>query len=153
MHRHSKYYWLIFAGLFGGLAEVIWVGLYTGFSHLTLSAVGYTVAATVFPNGGALLLSPLSGLIIHLLLSVLLALGFGYIIWPLIEKFFQQRQVTMIASLVTLALVWKINFFLLLPLWNAHFVNLLPLAVSLISKLLFGLTMGTVLSWYKKQNS
>ena len=41
--------------------------------------------------------------------------------------------------------VWAVNFYILLPAWNPGFVALLPLSVTLISKLLFGLAMGIVI--------
>ena len=44
-----------------------------------------------------------------------------------------------------LALVWTLNFFIILPWLNPAFVTLMPYSVSLASKLLFGVTMGIVL--------
>jgi hypothetical protein len=151
MRKHTKLNWLILAGLAGGLAEVIWIGLYSSVSDITLPAMGKAIAATVFSGGSELLLSPVSGLIVHMLLSVLLALGFGYILLPLIEKRFHHRQIPFITSVVMLIAVWKINFFLLLPVWNPGFIGLLPLGITLVSKVLFGLTMGLILSQYRQK--
>ena len=44
-----------------------------------------------------------------------------------------------------LALVWAVNFFIILPWLNPAFVTLMPYSVSLASKLLFGVTLGVVL--------
>jgi len=151
MRNFTNLHWFILAGLFGGLAEVIWIGLYVSVSDITLSAIGSAIAGTVFAGGSELLLAPLSGLMIHMLLSVLLALGFGYLIWPWIERVFHHRQAAMIMSIVTLVLVWKVNFFFLLPAWNPEFVGLLPLGVSLVSKSLFGITMGAVLTYRRQE--
>jgi hypothetical protein len=49
-------------------------------------------------------------------------------------------------SLVTLALatVWAVNFLVVLPYLNPGFVDLLPYSVTLVSKLLFGVSAATV---------
>jgi hypothetical protein len=49
-------------------------------------------------------------------------------------------------SLVTLALatVWAVNFLVALPYLNPGFVNLLPYSVTLVSKLLFGVSAAMV---------
>lgn len=149
MNTDSKYFWLIIAGLLGGLAEVVWISIYTFTTNAQLSEIGYGITATIYPAGADFMLAPVFGLIIHMALSILLALGFGTLLWPLIESRFQYKNITLIASVVTLAVVWKVNFFLLLPIWNPEFVSLLPLPVTLASKILFGLSMGAVLTIYQ----
>ena len=52
-----------------------------------------------------------------------------------------------LAALAALAAVWAFNFLLLLPLINPAFVSLLPHPVTLVSKLLFGVAMASVLVW------
>jgi hypothetical protein len=42
------------------------------------------------------------------------------------------------------AAIWAINFFVILPVVNAEFVTLMPYAVTLASKLGFGVAMGWV---------
>ncbi len=147
MNTHAKYYCLFVAGFIGGLAEVVWIGLYSFTVNMPMSDVGRAIAATVYPASAELYLAPVLGLVIHMVLSVLLAFGFGSLIWPMVERMFHNKTTTMVASIATLAIVWKINFFLLLPVWNPEFVSILPLTVTFASKILFGLAMGSVLTY------
>ncbi|MCK4705803.1 MAG: hypothetical protein KAT90_10000 [Gammaproteobacteria bacterium] len=153
MIKYSKYYWLFMAGFLGGLAEVIWVGLYSLTTNVQISDIGSAITATLYPPGIEFYLAPVLGLIIHMALSVLLAFGFGSLLWPMVERKFHYKAAAMVASIVTLSIVWKVNFFLLLPMWNPDFIGLLPLSVTLTSKLLFGLTMGSVLTIYQHRLS
>jgi len=150
MNNLSKYNWLLIAGIAGGIAEVIWVGLYTLTVDIQLSEIGRLITTTFYPNSTELYLAPVIGLAIHLMLSILLAFGFGYTLLPVIERIFNTRLTSLVASIVTLAMVWKFNFFFLLPIWNPEFVSLLPMTVTLISKTLFGVSMGMVLMVYRK---
>jgi len=151
MTKNSKYYWILAAGLIGGLAEVIWITLYSFSVNAQLSSIGTAVAATIYAPSANYALAPFLGLAIHMTLSVFLAFGFALLAWPLIEKYFQFKAAALVASVATLTAVWKINFFLVLPLWNPEFVNLMPMSVTLISKVLFGLSMGIVFTIYQKQ--
>lgn len=153
MNIHSKYFWLLMAGLLGGLAEVVWVGFYSLSIGTQLSEIGRGIAATVYPASSGLYIAPALGLLIHMVLSVLLAFGFGALLWPLVERTFHNKAAALIASVATLAVVWKVNFFVLLPIWNPEFVSLLPLTVTLASKILFGLAMGAVLTIYQRKLS
>jgi hypothetical protein len=47
--------------------------------------------------------------------------------------------------ILALAAVWAVNFLIVLPYINPEFVRLLPYSVTLLSKLLFGLSAATVL--------
>jgi hypothetical protein len=47
--------------------------------------------------------------------------------------------------LASLALVWAINFFVVLPIVNPGFAHLLPYAVTLASKLAFGVAAAAAL--------
>lgn len=149
-NTHEKFLWFLVAGLLGGLAEVLWVSLYTFSTHAHLTDIGRGITATVYPAAAELALAPFLGLAVHMGLSILLALGFGTLLWPMIERHCNRHKTAIIvASMVALAVTWKVNFFLLLPMWNPEFVTLLPLSVTLVSKLLFGLTMGITLVLYQ----
>jgi len=141
--------WYLFcvAGIVAGLVEVAWIGAWSVHAGPQAAAVAGAVSATVFPGSAGLAIAPWLGLAIHLFLSVALALGFGKLVWPLVRH--RHAGATMLASVLVLALVWKVNFFILLPAWNAGFVELLPLAVTLASKLMFGAAMGLVLAVYE----
>lgn len=151
MNVKSKYSWILIAGLAGGFAEVFWIELYTLAMNANISDIGIAIAATVFPSSIAYSFAPLLGLTIHMVLSILLAFGFALLAWPLIERYFKITATALITSAATLTVVWKINFFVLLPIWNPAFVDLLPMSVTLISKVLFGLSMGLVFTMYQKK--
>jgi hypothetical protein len=98
----------------------------------------------VLPGAGTLAMAPFAGVVIHLLLSVLLA----FVFWRLLWRPFA-AQLTLVAAglcgMGSLAAVWLVNFTVVLPALNPTFVTLLPLWATLISKLLFGAAMTAVL--------
>ena len=134
------------AGLAGGLAEVACVGLYSMFTPLSGAEVAREITASVFPGLAALPSAALLGVAIHFLLSLLLAAGFVFAT----ARLFTPRRRTadiFVSALVTLAFVWAMNFFIVLPAINPVFVGLMPYTVTLTSKLLFGVAMAAVLNW------
>ncbi len=135
---------VILAGLAGGMVEVFWVSLYSSISSVSVAEVGRQVTTSLFPIATGSSIAPVLGLVIHLLLSLGLALLFiAIVLKPVFDRY--GKPGIMISSLITLALVWKINFFIVLPLLNPEFIGLMPLMVTFISKLLFGAVMGWTL--------
>lgn len=135
---------VIIAGIAGGMMEVLWVSLYSFFSSVNAAEIARQVTVSLFPYAADSSIAPLLGLGVHLLLSLVLALLFiGIVLKPVFVRY--GKPGIMISSLITLALVWKINFFIVLPILNPSFISLMPLLVTLISKLLFGAVMGWAL--------
>ena len=135
---------VIIAGLAGGMMEVLWVSLYSSYSSVSAAEIAGQVTASLMPFASGSILAPGLGLVIHLLLSLVLALLFiAIVLKPVFARY--GKPGIMISSLIALALVWKINFFIVLPLLNSSFISLMPLLVTFISKLLFGVAMGWVL--------
>ncbi len=135
---------VIIAGFSGGLMEVLWVSLYSSFSSVSAAEIARQVTASIFPFAAGSSIAPLLGLLIHLLLSLGLALLFIKIVLKPVFVRYGMPGI-MISSLITLTLVWKINFFIILPLLNPSFISLMPLLVTFTSKLLFGVVMGWTL--------
>jgi len=52
----------------------------------------------------------------------------------------------------SLAVVWAINYFVILPVVSPEFVNLLPYAVTLASKLAFGAAAAMALNVLKSRS-
>jgi hypothetical protein len=132
------------AGLAGAMAEVIWVALYSAITPLSGSGVLRQITASVFPSMALSVWAPVLGLAIHFALGVVVAYAFGFVIW----RTFARRRgagATMATALLMLALIWTINFFVILPVVNAEFVGLMPYSVTLASKLLFGAAMAATL--------
>ncbi len=93
--------------------------------------------------GVSWLATPALGIGIHFLLSILLA---GAFIAVLVPRRLRNTGATVAISLMALAAVWAVNFFVILPIVHPAFVDLLPYPVTLLSKLLFGLAMAQVLA-------
>lgn len=140
------------AGIAGGMMEVLWVSLYSSFSTVSAAEIARQVTASLFPFATDSSIAPVLGLVLHLLLSLVLALLFiSIVLKPIFARY--GKPGIMISSLITLVLVWKINFFIVLPLLNSSFISLMPLFVTLISKLLFGAVMGwTLIKTYPSES-
>ncbi len=132
-------------GVGGGLAEVLWVAIYTAAAPTSGIEVARQITASVFPALASVAVAPLLGVGIHLLLSLLLAIAFAFIVWLPFARFYGMAG-TMISALVVLVSIWAVNFFIVMPMLNPAFVTLMPYPVTLISKILFGLAMASVLS-------
>jgi hypothetical protein len=136
---------VLLAGLGGGLAEVLWVIFYAALTPTSGVEVARQVTASVIPGLAGTAVAPLLGVGIHLLLSLLLVVGFAIAVWlPLARH--RGAAATMISALVVLVSIWAVNFFIVLPVLNPAFVVVMPYSVSFVSKILFGLTMASVLS-------
>ena len=133
------------AGLAGGLAEIFWIGVYSAATHAGGLEVSRQITATVIPAWAESAIAPVLGVVIHLMLSVVLALLCCKVF---IAPWAECIGPTLIlpGSMVVLAVVWALNFLIILPVINPAFVTLLPFPVTLASKMLFGWTMGTVLN-------
>lgn len=136
--------WLLLAGFAGGLAEVAWIGAFTAMTPLAAGDVLREIVATVAPALAGTSIAPLLGLAVHMGLSLLLGLAFGYAVWSPAVRAFGSR-VTYPLAVALLIGIWTVNFFVLLPVLNPVFVGLMPLAVTLTSKVLFGVAMAATL--------
>ena len=125
------------AGAAGGLAEIAWVSLYagmTGGDPATL-ARGVTTAAGV---SALLPASPVAlGVAVHMTLAVALGIALASA-WRAMRQYQPALTNPYPVMLAALAGVWAINFFVVLPIVSPAFVHMVPYAVSLTSKLLFG---------------
>jgi hypothetical protein len=135
---------LALAGLAGGIAEVAWVANYAAFAHLSSAQVLRQIVATASPTLAATPAAPALGMLMHLAFAVALAIFYGRLAWaPSHHR--SGLGVSILTGTAALAMVWAINFFVLLPVLNPAFVLLMPYSVSLVSKLLFGAAMSWVL--------
>jgi hypothetical protein len=133
------------AGLSGGIAEIVWVGLYCYLTGLSSSTVAREIAASVSSDTGYPT-AALFGGVIHIALSLAISVIYALAIWrPFASQFDPIRSVTI--AVVVLATIWFINFFLLLPVLNPVFISLMPYPVTLASKILFGLSMGSTFEY------
>jgi hypothetical protein len=134
---------ILIAGLCGGMAEIIWVQLYTFLVGQSSVEVARQVTSSVLPGMAETAVAPAIGVAIHLVLSILVALAYALLVWlPFTRRRGPAASIAIACGV--LAGIWAVNFLLLLPVVNAQFVGLLPYSVSLGSKLLFGVAMAGI---------
>jgi hypothetical protein len=130
------------AGFAGGLAEVLWIAAYA----LSTGADGWAVATgvteAVFHGAGSAAFAAPLGLLIHFVLSFCVAA----LLASVVVRSFHARWTVFATSALALACIWGMNFFVVLPAVAPAFVAIVPLWVSLVSKLSFGVAMGAALS-------
>src|SRR3989344_2802109 len=100
---------VLFSGIAGGLAELIWIAGYC----LAVGTDGWQVARAVtaafVPDGASLPGAATIGVVIHFLLSVLLA-GVFVATFNLLAPRRRGIAVTLTAALAALAAIWAVNF-------------------------------------------
>lgn len=143
----SKALWIgAVAGLAGGLAEIVWISGFMSVVGGDAARVASEVTATVAPSLGAASGAVALGLVVHMGL----ALGLGVLVAMILRSAFPRLAGTLTeAGILVLALagVWATNFFVVLPIMNPAFVHIVPLPVSFVSKILFGVSAAAVF-WF-----
>jgi|tagenome__1003787_1003787.scaffolds.fasta_scaffold19051567_1 hypothetical protein len=128
----------VVAGLAGGIAEVAWISMYAVVTGSDTAMVARGITETLQINSP----SPVvAGLSIHIALAALLGIAVAFALRPLRLKGARLFG----AMLWALAAVWAINFMVVLPVLNPPFVDIVPLGVSFVSKLLFGIAAAACL--------
>ena len=135
---------ILMAGLAAGMAEMLWVTAFSSTYSLSSATVARQITASFWPAAAEWSYAPALGIVIHLALSIALVAMTAPVLSRLTQKVSGAGFIIACSALM-LALVWTVNFFIILPVLNPAFVTLLPYGVSLVSKLLFGVTMGAVL--------
>ena len=137
---------IVLAGICGGMAEILWVAIYSAVTPTSGMEVARQISASVFPSLAETPVAVPVGIAVHLLLSLLLAGIFTVAVWLPYARKLRFATAVLLAALV-LSGVWAINFFVILPVLNPAFVVLLPYAATLFSKVLFGIAMGWGLAY------
>ena len=135
----------VLAGLAGGFAEVIWIWAYAAVTKNDASLVARAVTAAVRLNQDTFPVA--SGIAIHMGLAATL----GVVVALAMRSVAGVQQGLALYATVSAALliVWAINFCVVLPLVSPEFVDVVPYAVSPLSKLLFGIAAASTfqLAW------
>jgi hypothetical protein len=142
---------IVLAGLAGGLAEVIWIGLFCALTPLSGDEVLRQITASFFPAIIGSAWAPALGLALHFVLSIGVAWAFGVLVWRTVTLR-MGTHATLYAALLALTVIWSVNFFVVLPVVNAAFVDLMPYPVTFASKLLFGTAMALSLSASRRES-
>ena len=91
-------------------------------------------------------LDVLAGLLIHIILSILIGIFYGILIFYMKQpKYISKNFLLYSSSIIMLVGIWWIAYYLLLPIMNQNFILLVPASSAIYSKLLFGITMATFL--------
>ena len=127
-------------GLAGGLAEIVVVWLYSALAGGDAAVVARHVASAVGLDGA----SAVAGVGVHVGLAMVLGIALSAGLQILGGRRARKGAIScfMVGSL---AVVWVINYFIVLPAISPNFVHLLPYAVTLASKLAFGFTAAATL--------
>jgi hypothetical protein len=127
-------------GLAGGLAEMVVVWLYSALTGGDAAMVARHVASAVGLDGA----SAATGVAVHMGLAVALGIVLSAMVQSLTASLDRDRAIWafMMGSLVA---VWAVNFFIVLPVVSPGFVHLLPYAMTLASKLAFGIAAAAAL--------
>jgi len=129
----------IIAGTAGGLAEIAWVTFY---ATITGGDAGVLARGVTSAAGVTALLpaSPVAlGVVVHMTLAAMLGIALAGL-WSVLRDKRPGLTNPYPFMLAALAGVWAVNFFVVLPIVSPAFVDMVPYAVSLTSKLLFGLS-------------
>ncbi|HTW72521.1 MAG TPA: hypothetical protein VME47_21765 [Acetobacteraceae bacterium] len=132
------------AGLAGGAAEILWVAVYGALTGTSVVQVARGVTAALLPGLGSLWYAPAVGIALHMALAVALGIAVATALRAPLVRLVGPWSQSMLVMLV-LGAVWSFNFLVLLPHLDPGFVTLLPMAVTLASKLLFGVSAAAVL--------
>jgi hypothetical protein len=127
-------------GVAGGLAEIGVVWLYSALTGGDAASIARGVASAVGLAGT----SAATGVAIHMALAAALGVGLNAVL-QIVAIRPVRAWVVFPFMLVSLEIVWEINFFLVLPTVSPGFALLLPYAMTLASKLAFGLAAGATL--------
>ena len=131
---------IVLAGIAGGTVEIIWVLLYSFGSPLQASSVAEEVTRSFLPQMAGVT-AVLAGVLIHYFLAMLIA-GVAAIAYLRVFAGDIDETTMLATSIAALVAIWTVNFFFVLPVVNPNFVTLMPLGITLVSKILFGLAMG-----------
>lgn len=127
-------------GIAGGLAEVAVVYAQGAAGGVNAAEVARHVAAAVRLDSA----SAVTGLGVHMMLAV--ALGMAVSLLLSLTRMNFTRAAALYGSMAALlAVVWAVNFFVVLPRLSPSFVTLMPYAVTLFSKLMFGVAAAATL--------
>jgi predicted neutral ceramidase superfamily lipid hydrolase len=140
----------VLAGLSGGVAEIAWVAGYSGLTGASGTAVARGVTTAFFPGLADQPLATGLGIAIHMALAVGLGVAVAAAFSaPMLRRIGNWPRSTLVV--LTLGVVWAFNFLVVLPVLEPNFLTLLPLAVALTSKLLFGCGAAALLRFAERR--
>jgi len=151
-YGYSQMQKISLSGFAGGLTEVLWIIVISLLLDVHGADIAREVTASVLPNLRNESYAIALGIAIHLALSVVLAAAYIWSIGTMTDKRMGIAG-QLITGMSVLALVWAVNFLLILPQVNPIFSDHISYGLSLISKMLFGLSMALVIHYLSQRRS
>jgi len=140
------------AGLAGGLAEVVFMGGYSSVAGINPAEILRLITFTFFDSSVAFGPEGLrAGLLIHFTLSLFIGISFSLFARLALKGPFSQAKALAWSSVVLTA-IWAFNFFVLLPVYNAPFVQFVGASPAFFSKLSFGVVMALCVRFACRQS-
>jgi hypothetical protein len=144
------------AGAAGGLAEILWITLYgslTGSDAAEVARAISLVVGVALPSTALIAAPVVAGITIHMVIAIGLGIALVFA-WCALTRYRSSTIDEYAFMLAALALVWVLNFYVVLPLIGASVadptrvvVDVVPYPVSLLSKLWFGLAAAAMLRY------
>lgn len=135
----------LLAGLAGGTAEILWIGLVAPATGQDGAAISRGVTETVLPWLAEPALALAVGIAIHMGLAVLLGLAIAFALRAALPARLHGSLAEFGTVVLVLVGVWGFNFFVALPALNPHFLDLVPYWTAFVSKALFGVAAAMVI--------
>jgi hypothetical protein len=127
-------------GLAGGLAEIAVIWLYSALTGGDSAMIARHVASAIGFDGA----SAMVGVLVHMGLAAALGIALNVAFQIVVGRLSRDRAIFSF-MLGSLAAVWVVNYFVVLPAVSPSFVHLLPYAITLASKLAFGCVAAATL--------
>jgi len=134
----------LLAGFAGGLAEIVWVGIYATLGNTSAYAVAVAITDTLGLRSGLPTVDFWQGVGIHMAVAALI----GMVVVAILRSPWYRFRFAATEALAVIGLlvaIWCFNFFVLGPIVSPAFVEMMPLAITFASKSLFGLAAAAVL--------
>jgi hypothetical protein len=145
--RHDVFRTGLLMGLAGGSAEILVIWLYSAATGGDATMVARHVALAAGFDG-----TSVAGVAVHMGLAVALGFVLSAVVQSLTALLTSDGRIWAFMT-GSLAAVWAINFFVVLPVVSPGFVHLLPYAITLASKLAFGLAAAAALQGLDTRNT
>ena len=134
----------VLAGIGGGAAEIVWIIAVGALTNVSAVEVSRGVAVSLDIEAASSTLAVAIGVTIHMALAIALGIVVAAGCRALMGRSFRTARAYVVVPTALIG-VLAFNFFVLLPLINPAFVELVPYSVSFPSKLMFGLAAAEIL--------
>lgn len=143
IHVEAHYVYGAFVGLVAGAVMAMPAMLYTTITGSGFWALGWGISEafvsleTAQTSGGIFV-----GLMIHMMLSAMVGVGAAILSSNILKKRVEGGLNLLPVRLGIGVVIWAVNWYIVLPIIDPGFIELLPHVPALLFHLLFGYTLG-----------